>query len=63
MILNEILEVVKTFTSNCRIINGSNIEIFDVAFSLIKEIYNELMKRGFNPVFIQTQTEQTYMIL
>jgi len=63
MILNEILEVVKTFTSNCRIINGSSIEIFDVAFSLIKEIYNELMKRGFNPVFIQTQTEQTYMIL
>ena len=59
--LKEILEVVKTFTSNCRI-NGSSVEIFDVAFSLIKEIYNELMKRGFNPVFLQTQNEATYLI-
>ena len=62
MILEEILNVVRTFTNNCRI-SGDGIEIFDVAFKLIKEIYNELIKRGFNPVFIQTQQEQTYMIL
>lgn len=59
--LEEILEVVKTFTNNCRI-NGGTVEIFNVAFSLIKEIYNELMKRGFNPVFLQTQQETTYLI-
>ena len=52
--LNEILEVVKAFTSNYRI-NGAMIEIFDVAFNLIKEIYNELVKRGFDPVFVQTE--------
>lgn len=49
------------FTSNCRI-SGDGIEIFNVAFKLIKEIYNELMKRGFNPVFVQTQKEATYLI-
>ena len=61
MILDEILEVVKTFTNNCRI-SGDGIEIFNVAFKLIKEIYNELMKRGFNPVFVQTQKEMSYVI-
>lgn len=61
MILEEILNVVRTFTNNCRI-SGDGIEIFDVAFKLIKEIYNELMKRGFNPVFVQTQKEATYLI-
>lgn len=61
MILDEILEVVKTFTNNCRI-SGDGIEIFNVAFKLVKEIYNELMKRGFNPVFVQTQKEMSYVI-
>ena len=60
MILDEILEVVKTFTNNCRI-SGDGIEIFNVAFKLVKEIYNELMKRGFNP-FVQTQKEMSYVI-
>ena len=61
MIFKVMLEVVKTFTSNCRI-NGSSVEIFNVGFNLIKEIYNELMKRGFNPVFLQTMNQTTYLI-
>lgn len=57
--LKEIFEVVKTFTDKCRL-TAEGIEIFETAFNVIKKIYNELLKRGFDPVFIQTTN--TYII-
>jgi len=61
-ILEEIYKVVITFTNKCRL-TGEAVEIFETAFETIKKIYNELLKRGFDPVFIQNQHENVYLII